>query len=58
MVSGLETDGTLPAANLPVRGDCHTADQGVTDEGETISLMRERPERSKVPMRGWAVVKS
>ena len=44
MVGGLETDGTLPAANLPVRGDCHTGKKAsMTLENGSSSHVCHRP---------------
>ena len=54
-IGELEKEGTLHAANHPVRGDSVTTDKAVANETETISLMRRGQGRSRPVMRSWIV---
>ena len=52
-VAGLETAGTLHAANLPVPGDSLTTDKAVADEMETAAHMERGQGASRPVMRSW-----
>jgi len=54
-VDDLVKDGTLHAADIPVKGDSLTTDRAVADELETIGLMEKGQGASKPLMRGWRV---
>ncbi len=52
-VAGLERDGALHAANLPVRGESLTTDRALADERETIALMERGQGAVRPVMRRW-----
>ena len=52
-VAGLERDGALHAANLPVRGESLTTDRALVDERETIALMERGQGAVRPVMRRW-----
>ena len=54
-IGELEKEGTLHAADYPVRGDSVTTDRAIADETETIALMRRGQGRTRPVMRGWIV---
>ncbi len=54
-IEGLVKDGTLHAADIPVKGDSLTTDRAVADELETIGLMERGQGASKPVMRSWRV---
>ena len=52
-VAGLERDGALHAANLPVRGESLTTDRAIAEERETIALMERGRGAVRPVMRRW-----
>ncbi len=54
-IDGLVKDGTLHAADIPVKGDSLTTDVAVADELETIGLMEKGQGASRPVMRRWQV---
>ncbi len=52
-IAGLERDGALHAANLPVPGESFTTDRALADERETISLMERGQGAVRPVMRRW-----
>ena len=57
-VAGLEKAGRLHAANLPVAGESLTTDKAISDEKETIALMRSSEGRGTSVMRAREVDKA
>ena len=55
-IDGLVADGTLHAADIPVKGDSLTTDRAVADELETIGLMEQGRGAARPVMRSWRVV--
>ena len=55
-VAGMERDGALHAANLPVPGESLTTDKALADEKETIVLMERGKGASRPVMRSWMAV--
>ena len=52
-VAGLEREGALHAANLPVPGESLTTDKALADERETIALMEWGQDAVRPVMRRW-----
>ena len=52
-IAGLERDGALHAANLPVPGESYTTDRALADERETISLIERGQGAVRPVMRRW-----
>ena len=52
-VAGLERDGALHAANLPVPGESLTTDRALAEERETIALMERGQGAVRPIMRRW-----
>ena len=52
-VAGLERDGALHAANLPVPGESLTTDRALAEERETIALMERGQGAVRPVMRRW-----
>ena len=54
-VAALEKAGALHAMSLPGPEDALATDRTVSEEHETIALMRSGEGQGRAPMRGWAV---
>ena len=52
-IAGLERDGALHPANLPVPGESLTTDRALADERETIALMERGRGAARPVMRRW-----
>ncbi len=52
-VTGLEREGALHAANLPVPGESLTTDRALAEERETVALMERGRGAARPVMRSW-----